>query len=298
MSILCRIASFNASARIAFLLLPAPVRDYVMSLPQPSGLIGCRASGGSLDCCEYDIAVFGPGENSVVQIGDLIIELVHIDLPGRQIVALGEMSIIKDSHTFTLASAMQGISGRYRKALAAAGCKSMASSLLCQQKMKSAKQQITAAMWLKVAAYHFIQGALALAGVRPMPLHELDQLRQAELAADMASGVEAALGCIGIERATRPAIARSAEAVAKLKSLDYDGRLVRSKADHLLKKSMLADCYYYFGRIASESLAGKNSTFYGKYSKLVQISMDLSGDQQQLERLQKSLSQAARKGLK
>lgn len=279
-------------------MLPAPVRDYVMGLPQPSGLIGCRASGGALDCCEYDIAVFGPGENSVVQIGDYAIEFVHIDSPGRHIVVLGEMSIIRDSHTFTLASTMQSASGRYGKALAAAGRKSMASSLLCQQKMKSAKQQTTAAMWLKVAAYHFIQGALALAGVRPMPLHELDQLRQVELVADIAGGAEAALGCIGIERATRPAIARSAEAVAELKSRDYDGGLVMSKANHLLEKSMLADCYYYLGRVASESLAGKNSTFYGRYSKLVQISMDLSGDQQQLEKLQKSLSHAAKRGLK
>jgi hypothetical protein len=270
-----------------------------MGLPHPSGLIGCRASGGSLGCCEYDIAVFGEGENRVVQIDDHAIELVHVDSPARHIVALGAMSIIKDSQSFALASATQGVAVRYKKALAAAGRKSMASSLLCQQKMKNAKQQTTtAAMWLKVAAYHFIQGALALAGTRPMPLHELDQLRQAELAADIADGTQAALGCIGIERATRPAIARSAGAVAELKSQDYDKELVRAKTEHLLEKSMLADCYYYLGRVASESLSAKNSTFYGRYAKLVQISMDLSNDLQQLERLQKSLSAAAKKGLK
>jgi hypothetical protein len=271
-------------------------------LPYPLGLIGCRASGGSLGCCEYDIAVFGKGENRVVQIDDHVIELVHIDSPSRHIVALGAMSIIKDSQSFALASAMQGIADRYKKALAAAGRKSMANSLLCQQKMKDVKQRqtmtTTAAMWLKVAAYHFIQGALALAGTRPMPLHELDQLRQAELAADIADGTQAALGCIGIERATRPAIARSAEAVAELKSQDYDKELVRAKIGHLLEKSMLADCYYYLGRVASESLSAKNSTFYGRYAKLMQISMDLSSDMQQLDKLQKILSVAAKKGLK
>lgn len=279
-------------------MLPAPVTNYVMDLPHPAGLIGCRASDGALGCCEYDIAVFGAGENSVVQIGGHAIELLHIDLPGKNVVALGEMLIIKDSHSFALASAIQGMADKYRKALAAAGRKSMASSLLCQQKMKSAKQQTTAAMWLKVAAYHFIQGALALAGTRPMPLHELDQLRQATLATDISDGAQAALECVGIERATRPAIARSSEAVAELKSQDYDKWLVRSKIGYLLEKSMLADCYYYLGRVASDSLADKSSMFLGKYSKLVQLSMDLSGDQQRLEKLQKSLSVAAKKGLK
>jgi hypothetical protein len=281
-------------------LLPPAVRDYVMGLPCPAGLIGCRASGGSLECCEYDIAVFADGKDSIVQAGGHPIELLHVgSSPSRHLASLNDMEIIKDDESFALSSAIQDFTAeKYAKAFGAHGRKLIVSSLLCQQRMKSAKQQIVAAMWLKMAAYNFIQGTLAAAGMRPMPLHELAQTRQAPLSADAADGVQAALECIGIERATRPAISRSFEAVAELKSPDYDRSLVQSKAAHLLNRSMLTDCYYYLGKVASDNLAGRSGTFHSKYAKLVQISLDLSSDAQQLEKLQKSLFRAAKKGLK
>jgi hypothetical protein len=276
--------------------IPAAVADYVAALPHPAGLVGCRADGVPHDCCEYDIAVFGQGKDTVVQAGGHAIELFHVNMAGAA--SLGKVEVIKDSPSFALSSMLQSIAPRQKKALAAAGRKSLVSSLFCQQKMKAAKQQVAAAMWLKMAAYHFVHGTLALAaGARPMPLHELAQVRQAELSTDAADGVQAALECIGVERAGRPAIARSIEAVSELKSGDYDRDLMRSKAEYLLEKSMIADCYYYLGRAAAESTAGKNNAFHSKYGKLVQLSMDLSSDTQQLERLQKSLFRAAKKGL-
>lgn len=281
-------------------MLPPAVRDYVMGLPYPAGLIGCRASGGSLDCCEYDIAVFADGADSVAHAGGHTIELLHVGTsPRRHLASLKDMEIIKDDRSFALSSAVHDFTPeKHSRALRAQGRKLLVSSLLCQQKMKGAKHQAVAAMWLKIAAFNFIQGTLAAAGTRPMPLHELAQTRQEPLAADAADGVQAALECIGIERATRPAIARSSEAIAELKSRDYDRRLVQSKAAHLLDRSRLADCYYYLGRVASDSLAGRSGTFHAKYAKLVQISLDLSSDTQQLEKLQKSLFRAAKKGLK
>jgi hypothetical protein len=281
-------------------LLPAAVRDYVMGLPHPAGLIGCRASGGSLECCEYDIAVFADGTDSVVQAGGHTVELLHLGRsPRKHIASLKDMEIIKDDRSFVLSSAMQDFGPEKRaRALKTSGRKLLVNSLMCQQRTKDARQQTVAAMWLKIAAYNFVQGTLAAAGTRPMPLHELAQARQAPLAADAADGVQVALECIGIERATRPAIARSSEAVAELKSRDHDRGLVQSKAAHLLDKSMLADCYYYLGRVASDSLAGRSGAFHAKYAKLVQISLDLSSDTQQLEKLQKSLFRAAKKGLK
>lgn len=283
-------------------LVPKAVRDYVAELPHPAGLVGCRAAGEmSHDCCEYDIAVFGQGENRLEKVGDHIVELVHISLPRDHLVALRGMTIIRDSKEFSTSSTLKGITeDRFRKALFASGRKALVSSLFCQQRFKLARkeQQVAGAMWLKMASYHLVAGTLAVFGARPMPLHELAQTRQADLPADVADGVQAALECIGIERATRPAIARSTEAMLELKSRDYDRELVRTKVEHLLEKSMLADCYYYTGRVAAENLAARNDVFFRRYAKLVQIAMDLSGDEQQLERLQKSLSLAAKRGLK
>lgn len=280
--------------------IPAAVLDYARGLPHPAGLIGCRAAGGQwpLGCCEYDLAVFGQGDNRVIQAGGHTIELVHFDGPASHLVELAGMAVLNDTREFALSSAVRAMAGKHAKALAAYGRKSLVTSLFCQQRMKdSAKWPVAAAMWSKMSAYHFIRGTLALSGSRPMPLHELAQVRQAGLKAAAAEGVEAALESIGIERATRPAIARSTEAVVELKSTDYDRGLVQSKIGHLLSKSMLADCYYYVGRVACESLAGKNSAFHNRYAKLIQISLDLTSDAQQLAKLQKSLSRAAKKGL-
>jgi len=278
--------------------IPAAVRKLASELQHPVALIGCRASEASLDCCEYDLAVFASGDNQVVQIDNHAVELVHFAGSVKNYIAdLGGMAVLNDTK-FVLSSVAMDIKlEKYRKALAAAGKKSLISSLFCQQRMASTKHPAVAAMWLKIAAYEFVEGALALSGSRPMPLHELGQVRHAGTGS-MAEGVEVALECIGIERATRPAISRSIKATKELKSKDYDRDLFASKVDHLLSQSMLSDCYYYAGRVAAKSLGGRKEPFYSQYAKLVQLALDLSSDTQHLEKLQKKLFRAANVGLK
>lgn len=282
--------------------VPTAVIKFADSIPHPVALIGCRTSETSLDCCEYDLVVFAPenqNNNRVVQVDGLAVELVHFTGPVRNhVVELGSMTVLKDTK-FILSSIAKDITPtKYSKALAAAGRKSLISSLFCQQKMKEAKHPTVAAMWLKLAAYDFMGGMLALSGGRPMPLHELEQARQADDAGGMAEGVEVALECIGIERATRPVISRSIEAIKELKSKDYDRDLFVSKVDYLLGRSMLADCYYYVGRVAAKNLAGRKDLFHNQYAKLVQLALDLSSDVQHLEKMQKRLFRAANSGLK
>ncbi len=255
----------------------------------------------SLDCCEYDLAVFSPENqsNQVLQAGGHTVELIH--LPGQvknHVVELGDMEILKDTNKFMLSSAARNVTPeKYKRVVAAAGKKSLISSLFCLQKMHRAKTGAVASMWLKVAAYDFVGGMLAMSGRKPMPLHELEQARQAD-AGGIAEVVEVALECIGIERATRPAISRSMGAIKELKSKDYDKDLFMSKAEHLLGRSMLTDCYYYIGRVAAKDLVQRKDLFYSQYPKLVQLAMDLSSDVQRLEKLQKHLFRAASSHLK
>jgi hypothetical protein len=272
--------------------VPAAVKKYAASIPHPVALIGCRTSEMSLDCCEYDLAVFAQGDNQVLQVDGHAVELVHVG--DNHIVDLGGMAALNGKFIFSSKSVTPE---KYRKALAAAGKKSLISSLFYQQRMSHAKNPLVAAMWLKVAAYEFIAGSLALSGNRPMPLHEPEQIRQAD-AGGIAEGVQAAFECIGVERATRPAISRSLEAIQELKSKDYDRDLVMSKIRHLLDKRMLADCYYYAGKVAGKRLAGRSDTFHNRYSKLAQLALDLTSDLNHLQKLQKSLFRAANSGLR
>ncbi len=280
------------------LLIPREVRDYAAGLPHPACMVGCRTGEMSLGCCEYDIFVFGQGDDRVECIDGHVVEVMHVGQPRDHLVALRGATIVNDSETFSVSSTLKDVSKeKWDKALLASGRKDLVSSLFCQQKFKLARDSATGAVWIKMASYHLVAGTLAVFGARPMPLHELAQARRLDLPADTAEGVQAALECIGIERATRPAIARSTEAVLELKSGDYDRELVRDKMSHLLGRSMLADCYYYAGRVAAGKLARKNDAFFRRYGKLVQLAMDLSSDEHQLAKLQKNLFSAAKRGL-
>jgi hypothetical protein len=268
----------------------------------PVALVGCRTSEMSLDCCEYDMAILALSQednqpNQVVQVANRAVELMYVVGPMKNhIIDLADMVILKDNSKFMLSSVAKDITvEKYKKMLAAEGKKLLISSLFCQQKMRQAKHPLVAAMWLKIAAYEFMDGMLALSGNRPMPLHILEQIRRTDTG--MAEGVEVALECIGTERATRPAIARSIQAIKELKSKDYDRELFMSKVNHLLDRRMLVDCYYYSGRVAARNLVGRKEPFYSQYTKLVQIALDLASDTQLLEKMQKRLFRATNSGL-
>ena len=282
--------------------LPTAIKAFASEIVYPVALIGCRTSEMSLDCCEYDLAVFVVTQednqaNQVVQVDNRPVELLHITGSIKDhIIDLADMVILKDNSKLMLSSAAKDIiSEKYEKMLAASGKKLLINSLFCQQKMRGTKHPMVAAMWLKIAAYEFIDGILALSGNRPMPVHILEQVRQID--SRMAEGLEVALECIGVERATRPAISRSMGAIKELKSKDYDRELFMSKVSHLLERRMLVDCYCYAGRVAAKNLVSRKEIFYSQYSKLVQLALDLVSDVQSLEKMQKGLFRATNRAL-
>ena len=282
--------------------IPTAIKAYASEIVYPVALIGCRTSEMSLDCCEYDLAVFVVSQednqvNQVVQVDNRPVELMHITGSIKDhIIDLADMVILKDNSKLMLSSAAKDIiAEKYEKMLAASGKKLLINSLFCQQKMRGTKHPMVAAMWLKIAAYEFIDGILALSGNRPMPVHILEQVRQID--SRMAEGLEVALECIGVERATRPAISRSMGAIKELKSKDYDRELFMSKVSHLLERRMLVDCYCYAGRVAAKNLVSRKEIFYSQYSKLVQLALDLVSDVQSLEKMQKGLFRATNRAL-
>lgn len=282
--------------------LPTAIKAFASEIVYPVALIGCRTSEMSLDCCEYDLAVFVVTQednqvNQVVQVDNRPVELMHITGSIKDhIIDLADMVILKDNSKLMLSSAAKDIiAEKYEKMLAASGKKLLINSLFCQQKMRGTKHPMVAAMWLKIAAYEFIDGILALSGNRPMPVHILEQVRQID--SRMAEGLEVALECIGVERATRPAISRSMGAIKELKSKDYDRELFMSKVSHLLERRMLVDCYCYAGRVAAKNLVSRKEIFYSQYSKLVQLALDLVSDVQSLEKMQKGLFRATNRAL-
>lgn len=283
--------------------IPTDLVDYISNnFRYPAGIIGCRATNPemSLDCCEYDIAIFNKQSagNRFIRLGNHGLELITLTETSRiNVMKLHNMIIIQDDDSLSLSSSSSSISSAnnvsgyqnyYLRALRDLGKKSIINSLFYHEKITKniQKNSVLAAMWLKIAAYDFLKGILALSEIKPMPIHELNQIRKVTIERqDIAEGVKIALECIGLERATRSTISRSIEAICELNSMEYDKELIKIKVNHLLEKGMVSDCYYYLGKMGHRCLVYRDYEFLSKYMKLIQISMDLTKDMQQLEKL-------------
>ena len=283
--------------------IPISIKKYVDdNIASPVALIGCRATNPriSLDCCEYDLMIIRQDtdlhKDKYLKIDDYNVEFINMRNMSKNIIATKGMIIVNGLVAPQLFS-----HSIYASALGAFGKKSLVASLFCSEAIDTfvAKSPILASMWLKISAYHFLEGILALAGYRPMPLHELNQIRTLEFEEEYISdGIQVALTCIGIERSTRSTISRSSSAISQLCSENYDKELIIEKARHLLKLGMLPDCYYYLGKMAGRVLANKDSAFFNSYSKLIQISMDLGIDAPLIQKLHLQLFATAKNVLK
>ena len=281
--------------------LPRDLVDYINNnFRYPAGIIGCRATNPemSLDCCEYDIAIFNKQSagNRFIRVGNHGLELITLaEISRTNVMKLHNMIIIQDDDSLSLSSSslsstnnVSAFQQHYLKVLRGLGKKSIINSLFYHETITKniQKNSVLGAMWLKMAAYDFLEGILALSEIKPMPIHELNQIRKITIERqDIAEGIKIALECVGLERATRSTISRSIEAICELNSMEYDKELIKIKVNHLLEKGMVSDCYYYLGKMGHRCLAYRDYKFLSKYIKLIQISMDLTKDMQQLEKL-------------
>ncbi|MFL6362196.1 MAG: hypothetical protein ACJ709_01975 [Nitrososphaeraceae archaeon] len=289
--------------------IPDIVRQYVNdNIPYPVGLIGCRSIKPeiSLDCCEYDLAIFNnyTSTSRTLKIGKYNVELINLPaLPNlKDPLILKDMILLHDDRNFTLASAINGSKPKdYLNTLIAFGRRAIINCLFHCEKINSIikTQPLLSSLWIKISAYDFLEGILALSGLKPMPIHELYQIRRLTiLRQDIADAVLAALECIGVKRATRYVILRSFEGISQLNSNVNDKKIAFSKIEHLLNMGMMSDCYYYIGKLGRSSLVNRNEKFYMKYIKLIQISMDLDSDMQRMEKMYTHIVKASKSALK
>ncbi|HYY65835.1 MAG TPA: hypothetical protein VE622_01760 [Nitrososphaeraceae archaeon] len=280
--------------------IPFTIKKYVdENISYPVGIIGCRATNPemSFECCEYDLAIFSEQKygNKILKLGNYKAELINLPLTYTQnnSLDLKGMIFLKGNDSFILSSIGKTLDPEhYLKVLKVSGKKRIINSLFYYEAIKKniEKQSLMASMWLKICAYDFLGGILALSGSKPMPLHELNQIRHMNInRQDIADGVRIALECIGLERATKSIILRSLEAVSELISKEHDKELTLIKIKHLIDNDMFSDCYYYLGKIGQRILTSKPEHFCSDYIKLIQISLDLANDTPQTENLHSQL---------
>ena len=257
------------------------------------GLIGCRADSShiSYDCCEYDIAVLGSNENGydkkIIHLGHNTIEFLHFpnyQKYGHSDISLFNMIKIENSSGLFVSPHPQKID---RKTwYTAAGKRRVVDSLFNVSKNGNIKSESNASLNLKIAAYDLIEGIILISQTRPMPIHELNQLRQVEVHKDFINeAIQVCIECLGIERATRTIINRSFKALKEILKERYDVELLSSKIDFLLKQGLLADCYYYIGKLVCSHLENKDNASQLNYHKLNSIALDLTNDHEKVKKM-------------
>jgi hypothetical protein len=270
--------------------LPQEIQDFVSKNYELNlALIGCRADSpdNSYDCCEYDIAILGGNIDNnfkkIIQLGNNTLEFLNFqNQKAHNDISL--FSVIELSESNTLVPESPKLDTK--KLFNAAGKRRVVDSLYNVSKNSSAKAELNASLNLKIAAYDLIEGILLMSETRPMPIHELNQLRQIKIQKDFVKEtIQTCMECLGIERASRTIINRSYKALREILKETYDIELLSSKIQFLLNNGLLADCYYYIGKLVCSHLEKKDNASQKNYHKLNSIALDLTNDYEKVKKM-------------
>jgi hypothetical protein len=267
--------------------IPPSIIEYLdQNIKGRIALIGCRAqhSENSFECCEYDIALLEPNNppDRVVKLEDSVIEFLNFSSRGIQhrmqlesMIPIGykNMPLISPSFSSMNISTDRVFMGQAKKMIV--------NSLFNIERADNYKESKVefSSLHLKMAAYHLLEGILLCSGIRPMPTHELNQIRTIDEPNEaFATAIKSGLECLGLERASKTTINRSYKALKEILREEDDKHLIFSKIEYLLANGLLADCYYFIGKVGMKYLDRKNDKFAVLYPKLSRLTFDLNLD--------------------
>jgi hypothetical protein len=273
----------------------------------PIALTGCRTTDQALECCEYDFVIITDEQsNDLLQVNDDYGEIHTMSAklnPFDIALKLHNMQIIHDP-AWILSSLKQQVDVTIAKALSwYSRNKTVDALFYANRSVETAKDStLMCSLWLKCAAYYYLEAAIARSGTVSMPTHMLAQLRMIE-DKTVADGIALASNCLGLERANRSSVSRCIEGCLGLNDNikhDYTTQLVRKKATFLYDSAMYADCYFYLGYIARDVVIGiaANQKMLKDYTMMISIAMDLTTDQTLTLRLSSELLDACNALLK
>ncbi len=254
-------------------------------------------------CCEYDIAYFdaGPRNVRVVRLDDKTIELINFYSNKSDPISLYRMIPISYRN-------MPFLPGPYVNNNLMAGGVFMGESnkMLVNAlfNIETASRHFNlridlSSLYLKAASYDLIVGILLRTGVKPMPSHELSQIRNLIHPSDQIKDcIESALECLGLERASKTSIARSYRALREIIKNRDDKNIIFSKIDYLMENGLGADCYYYIGKIGLRHLDSYARRMGEIYPKLINLTFDLNLDTGFLRKMSTTLIASCKKVLK
>lgn len=275
------------------MMFPEKIQEYLSNKKNSElALIGCRADNSNLsyECCEYDIAVLAKNGNglgnSITQIGKEKLEFLDFSNYNQNEISLLNMKKIENKTSSLLIPHKDSIRKTdIKRIFLSAGKRRAVDSLFNVSKTSTSKSELHLSLNLKIAAYELIEAILLISEIRPMPIHELNQLRKLEIRKDfIKEAIQLCIECIGIERATRTMINRSFNALKEIFKERYDIGLIESKIEFLVEHGLIADSYYYIGKLVCNHLEKKDYAYQFDYQKLNSLALDLASDYENIKR--------------
>jgi hypothetical protein len=277
--------------------IPRVISEYVIeNLNAPAILVGCRATDLliSKPCCEYDILVLSDGNrpHEVMKIGSHWVELLRVPSNSKLLTTIPESVnrvVLNDMYDIRFSSVRDTV---INNATRISTKTAIARKLLITCLMRipeidrtSQKFPVISSMLLKISAYEIIESLILFYGLTALSLHQLELVRRyLEPNHYETESISLALEIIGVERATNSVLRRSIPSYSRLAVDRYDRPLIEAKIDFLYRSVMIADCYYYVGKICSDIVKSQSSEYWHKYKKLIQTGMDLSIDLEHIQR--------------
>ncbi len=275
------------------MMFPEKIQEYLSNKKNSElALIGCRADNSNLsyECCEYDFAVLAKNGNglgnSIMQIGKEKLEFLDFSNYNQNEISLLNMKKVENKTSSLLIPHKDSIRKTdIKRIFISAGKRRAVDSLFNVSKTSTSKSELHLSLNLKLAAYELIEAILLISEIRPMPIHELNQLRQLEIRKDfIKEAIQLCIECIGIERATRTMINRSFNALKEIFKERYDIGLIESKIEFLVEHGLIADSYYYIGKLVCNHLEKKDYAYQLDYQKLNSLALDLASDYENIKR--------------
>ena len=275
------------------MMFPEKIQEYLSNKKNSElALIGCRADNSNIsyECCEYDIAVLAKNGNglgnSIVQIGKEKLEFLDFSNYNQNEISFLNMKKVENKTSSLLIPHKDSIRKTdIKRIFLSAGKRRAVDSLFNVSKTSTSKSELNLSLNLKIAAYELIEAILLISEIRPMPIHELNQLRQLEIRKDfIKEAIQLCIECIGIERATRTMINRSFNALKEIFKERYDIGLIESKIEFLVEHGLIADSYYYIGKLVCNHLEKKDYAYQLDYQKLDSLALDLASDYENIKR--------------
>jgi hypothetical protein len=260
----------------------------------PVGLGGCRNSGISFQCCEYNITVFDDKqeESSIHEINGNVIKLHHGSLSETNVGILKQfenMKIISDEQwklrmflTKIKTKSKQISSSYIQNCLVDAGVYATKAKEL----IKSSDP--LAHVWIKCAVY-FLADAIFLINLkRPSPTHMLEIMRGFEKN-KINQGFSVVHQCLGIERASTSLLSRMVKSTIGFSDMvekNNHSKIIQQKYDYLVQNVLLSDCYFYLGYINRNNVIKTKDALHRnpEFMHLLKVALDTESDPLVVER--------------